>query len=201
MDIRQARWRNPEGQRLVWHNELAALLWLGEDNTLRMRPPEELEVLRYNPKEMGDITVKADSEIPLEGIAGNSLELNMEMVPDGAEQFGVKVCCSPDGEEQTIIFYDATDKKLKIDTTKSSLGEGSRSVEAAPFELEPDESMRLRVFVDKSVVEIFANERQGVMRRIYPTRADSLEVMIFSRGGAMEAKSIHAWDMAPTNPY
>lgn len=180
---------------------LPRVLWLGEDNTLRMRPAAELEVLRYNLKEMNDLVIKADSEMPLGGISGNSLELSLEMIPDGAEKFGVKVCCSPDGEEETVIFYDAADKKLKIDTTKSSLGEGSKSVEAGPFELKPDESLNLRVFVDKSVVEIFANDRQGVMRRIYPTRDDSIAVTLFSCGGATKVKSIKAWDMAAANAY
>lgn len=123
------------------------------------------------------------------------------MTPDGAQQFGVKVCCSSDGQEQTVIFYDAADKKLKIDTTQSSLGEGPKSVEGGPFELKPGESLTLRVFVDKSVVEVFANDRQAVMRRIYPTRADSHGAVLFSRGGVTEVKSIEAWDMAPTNPW
>lgn len=180
---------------------LPRVLWLGEDKTLRMRPPEELEALRYNPKNMENLTIKADSELPLKDISGNSLELNIEMIPDGAEQFGVKVCCSPDGEEQTVIFYDAAEKKIKIDTTKSSLDEGPKSVEGGPLELNTSEHLNLRVFVDKSVVEIFANDRQAVMRRVYPTREDSRGVSLFSRGGEVNVKKIEAWDMAPANPW
>jgi sucrose-6-phosphate hydrolase SacC (GH32 family) len=41
------------------------------------------------------------------------------------------------------------------------------------------------VFVDKSVVEVFANDgRQAVMRRIYPSRADSVGVKPFSKKGS-----------------
>jgi len=29
------------------------------------------------------------------------------MIPDGAKQLGAKVFCSPDGEEQTVIFMIA----------------------------------------------------------------------------------------------
>jgi len=32
--------------------------------------------------------------------------------PD-ARQFGIKVCCFPGGEEQTPVFYDAAEQKLK----------------------------------------------------------------------------------------
>ena len=180
---------------------LPRVLWLGEDETLRMRPPEELEALRYNPRKMESLTIEADSEMPLKGVSGNSLELNIEaFLAVGDPTFGVKVCCSSDGEEQTVIFYDSVEKKLKIDTTKSSLGEGPKSVEGGTFELKPDESLKLRVFVDKSVVEVFANDRQAVMRRIYPTRRDSQGVVLFSRGGVTRAKSIEAWNMVPSNP-
>ncbi len=175
---------------------LPRVLWLGDDNTMRMAPPEELDSLRYNAKKIENLTVKADSELPLKDIGGNTIELDVEMTPHGAKQLGVKVCCSPDGEEQTAIYYDVTDKKLKVDTTKSSLGEGSKSVEAGPFELRPNERLKLRIYVDKSVVEVFANDRQAVMRRIYPTKADSLGVVLFSCGGAAEVKSVKAWNMA-----
>ena len=48
-------------------------------------------------------------------------------------------CRSPDGAEQTLVYYDAADKKLKIDVTRAGLGEGPKNVEAGPFELKPGE--------------------------------------------------------------
>ena len=180
---------------------LPRVIWLAENGTLRMSPPEELKMLRYNPKKMEGLTVQADSELPLNDIRGNSIEISIEMLPDGAEQFGVKVSASPDGQEETVVFYDANDKKLKVDTTRSSLGEGPKSVEAGPFELKPGEPLELRVFVDKSVVEVFANNRQAVSRRIYPTRKDSLNVVAFSKGGSAKILKLEAWDIMPSNPY
>jgi beta-fructofuranosidase len=180
---------------------LPRVLYLGKDRTLRISPPKELEILRYNPKMSENLTVKADSELPLKDVQGNSIELYVEMVPGRAKQSGVKVCVSPDGEEQTLIFYDAAEKMLKIDTSKSSLGEGPKSVEAGPLELKRGEPLKLRVFVDRSVVEVFANDRQAVMRRIYPTRKDSLGVVLFSKGGSTKVRKLQAWDMMPSNPY
>ena len=49
------------------------------------------------------------------------------------------------------------------------------------------------------MLEVFANERQCVTQRIYPTRSDSLGVTLFSRGGSVDVKSLDAWDMAPAN--
>jgi beta-fructofuranosidase len=180
---------------------LPRVLSLGEDGTLRMNPPEEIERLRYNGRKKASLAVKADSEVALEGVTGNSIELAVEMSAKEARQFGVKVCCSPGGEEQTLIYYDAADKKLKVDTNKSSLAEGPKSIEAGPFELKAGEPLKLRVFVDKSVVAVFANGRQAVMRRIYPTRPDSVGVAMFASGGPADVASVEAWDMMPSNPY
>ncbi|MGA2498090.1 MAG: GH32 C-terminal domain-containing protein [Tepidisphaeraceae bacterium] len=180
---------------------LPRVLSLGEDGMLRMNPPEEIERLRYNGKKKANLTVKADSELALEGIGGSSIELAMEINGKEARQFGVKVCCSPGGEEQTLVYYDAIEKKLTVDTNKSSLAGGAKTVEAGPLELKADEPLRLRVFVDKSVVEVFANGRQAVMRRIYPSRPDSVGVKLFSLGGPASAATVEAWEMMPSNPY
>jgi sucrose-6-phosphate hydrolase SacC (GH32 family) len=176
-------------------------LWLADDNTMRMRPVEELEVLRYNGQARDNIEIQADTELTLEGIQGNSLELHLEIDPNGADQVGLKVCASPDGDEETIIFYDALDKKLKIDARKSSLEVGSNEIESGPFELQTNEYLKLQVYIDKSVVEVFANERQAVVRRIYPTREDSLNVVLFAEGGSAKVRSLQTWEMMPSNPY
>ncbi len=199
LDQRSAPRRNASG----WSGEMSLPreLLLGDGGALRMRPVKELERLRYDEKTLGETTVEAGKEVVLEKIAGNTIELVAEIEPGTAKQCGVKVCRSPGGEEETRVFYDAADKKLKIDVTKASLGEGPKNVEAGPFELKPGETLTLRVFVDKSVVEAFAGDRQAAMRRIYPTRPDSVGVSLFCEGGPARFRQVKAWKMMPSNPY
>jgi len=270
-DQRSGRARNASG----WSGtmSLPRTLWLGEDNTLRMRPAKELAALRYNARKFGPFTTESfppgimtaprltllngqapalnictesayiedietesefdeseskdqnkdkakddDKNMTFEqswtvynpfapakifdeiGISGNSIELSLEMTPGkDAKTCGVKVCCSPDGKEETAIYYDATDKKIKIDTRKSSLGEGPKRIEAAPFKLKKGETLKLRIFVDKSVIEVFANDRQALVRRIYPTRKDSVGVKLISTGAVVKVPRFDAWDMMPSN--
>ncbi|MCY3021671.1 MAG: GH32 C-terminal domain-containing protein [Planctomycetota bacterium] len=166
-----------------------------------MRPVEEIQLLRYDEQMAENVAIAADQDVLLDKIAGNTIELLVEVEPQGAKQCGVKVCRSPDGAEQTLVYYDAVDQKLKIDVRKASLGEGPKNIEAGPFALKEGEALTLRVFVDKSVVEAFANDRQAAMRRVYPTRADSLGVSLFSQGGAAKVRRVRAWKMFPSNPY
>ncbi|MCP5526072.1 MAG: glycoside hydrolase family 32 protein [Verrucomicrobiales bacterium] len=176
-------------------------LWLGKDGTLRLRPVEELERLRGPQQTLPRVSFVSEDEVVFPELQGNAMELLIEIEPGDATQYGVAVCRSPDGAEQTLVFHDAMENRLKIDVTQASLGEGPKNVEAAPFALSPGEVLRLRVFIDRSVVEVFANDRQAVMRRIYPTRPDSLGVALFARGGAARFRSVTAWPMAPSNPY
>ena len=80
-------------------------------------------------------------------------------------------------------------------------GEENPSVDAqeAPFELKPGELLKLRIYLDRSIMEVFANGRQCITQRIWSTRDDSLGISFFSRGGNMIVKSFDAWDMSATS--
>lgn len=74
-------------------------------------------------------------------------------------------------------------------------------VERAPLVLPKDQALQLRVFVDKSVVEVFANDRQAISRRVYPVRPDSNGIRLFAAGGTAQFKTVRAWEMVPANPF
>lgn len=174
---------------------------LGPDNRLRFAPLRELKQLRYDAKELTTIAVPADGEVVLDAIAGNTIELELTIEPGPAQRVGVRVNRSPDRAEETAIVVDLAEHALQIDTRKASLGEGPKGVEAGPYRVEAGQSIVLRVFVDRSVVEAFADDRQAVVRHVYPTRADSLGVSVFAEGGSARIERVRAWKIAPSNPY
>ncbi len=180
---------------------LPRVLSLGDDGQLRMDVPEEIEALRYGAFKRENFALQSGTDLVIDGIGGNSLELFIEMESSDASGYGVKVCASPDGLEETAVFYDALAGKLKVDTLKSGPADTPKGVEAGPFKLAEGERLKLRVFVDKSVVEVFANSRQAVMRRIYPSRADSFGVSLFSTGGTTRVHTLKSWKLSPSNPY
>ena len=180
---------------------LPRVLSLGDDGLLRMDVPEEIEALRYGAFKKEDFLLQSGKDLAVNGTGGNSLELFIDMESTGASEYGVKVCVSPDGQEETLIFYDAAEGKLKVDTRKSGPEHASKALEAAPFKLKDGERLKLRVFVDKSVVEVFANSRQAIARRIYPSQADSVGVSLFSTGGDTKVHALEAWKIDASNPY
>ena len=180
---------------------LPRVLSIGDDGRLRMDVPKEIETLRYDAVLKGPFTIESDTGLTVDGVAGDSLELLVEFESTGASAYGVKVRASPDGQEETSIFYDAKEKLLKVDTRRSGPHDTPGTVEAGPFELKAGERLKLRIFVDRSVVEVFANSRQAIARRIYPARRDSVGVRLFSSGGDARVHVLKAWNITPSNPY
>lgn len=179
---------------------LPRVLSLGDDGRLRMDVPEEIERLRYDAMRRGPFALQPDADLAVDGIAGDSLELVLEMESAEAAAYGVKVRVAPDASEETSIFYDAREQRLKVDTRKAGPRDTPSAVEAAPLAMRPGERLRLRIFVDRSVVEVFAGGRQAVARRIYPARRDSVGVRVFTKGGGARVHALKAWRIAPSNP-
>jgi beta-fructofuranosidase len=94
----------------------------------------------------------------------------------------------------TSVRYESV---VAIDTSYSStLPDAlSRPPEAAPVFIGTDETVQLRIFVDRSVVEVFVNGRQCVAVRVYPGRTDSTGVSLLSRGQESELLSLDCWQM------
>ena len=193
------------------------MLSLDSGGRLQIDPVPELEVLRMDAHRLESMDVAADSEAAVEGIGGDCLELAVEIDPLKAREVGLKVRRSPGGEEETAVSYDSEAAVLRVEVGRSSLdreirytryrrhqpylSERERYVTAqeGPFELAPGEPLTLRIFLDRSILEVFANRRQCITQRIYPTRADSTGISLFARGGAARLRSLQAWTLAPAH--
>ncbi len=86
---------------------------------------------------------------------------------------------------------------ISIETAYSSIlpDVKSRAPEIAPVILEPNEKLRLHIFVDKSVVEVFVNEKQALAVRVYPGRDDSKGISIRAQGSDASIENLYFWQM------
>jgi sucrose-6-phosphate hydrolase SacC (GH32 family) len=208
----------PEAQGRDWKKygwastiSLPRILTLTKDDILEINPAEELKSLRNNYRHKESIHVNSDTEITLEDIRGDTMEIIAEIESLGAKEYGIKVRCSPNGDEETSILYLPFYEVIKVGLEKSTLdntiqytvgtGESIKvlSSQEAPLHLLPGENLKLRIFMDRSVLEIFANGRQCLTQRIYPTRVDRIGIKLFSKRGDVLVRSFDAWDMLATS--
>ena len=200
-------------------------LTLDADNALRIAPAGDIESLRHQHQRIGETPLPANEEIVLDSIQGNALELVLELAPGDAPLIELKVLRSPNQEEFTrIAFFKARgfryrprqpqgalnansdelrplpfrhDSLITIDASHASILPDalSRAPETAPVYLAPNEPLQLRVFIDRSVVEVFVNGKQCAAVRVYPGRQDSLGVSLRAQGQAAMLKRLDAWQM------
>lgn len=173
---------------------LPRVVTLRGDGALGFAPADELESLRrrrvdYDGLRLSDATWQAPDA------RGAQLEIAVEARVDEAHEFALVVRASPDGEERTRIVYDASSQFLRIDPSRSSRDRARADRHVAPLPLARGEPLRLRVFVDASVIEVFAGDRACLAGRVYPAREDSLCVGVQARG-AVEVSRLTVWELA-----
>jgi beta-fructofuranosidase len=165
------------------------------DGALGMQPAPELRSLRGRCTRLGDTTISPASTEPVD-LRGAAVEIVAEFVPSQSARYGLKVLCAPDGSEQTLISYDPGSGWLSIDRERSSLEAGvHREPRGTHIQLADGENLSLQVFVDHSVVEVYANARACLTSRVYPSRADSVGIELFAEGGPARLVELEAWEL------
>ena len=177
--------------------------WLDSTKALQMAPVAEVEALRSEHHSVGSMDIPANGEVVLDCVGGKAIELRATIDPSAAREVGLYVLRSPDGAERTRISLYPNDHRrfetssLQIDVSESSVRDDiwARSAEIGPIALKKDELLKLRVFIDRSVIEVFANDRQCLTVRVYPGLEDSRGVSLFARGGDARLVSMDCWQM------
>ena len=109
------------------------------------------------------------------------MELTIE--PGNAKYTGVSILKSEG--ESTIIKYDISQNQLTLDRTHSgnvSFNPKFPSVEKVTVLLK-NGLLHLKILVDKSVVEVFANGGENTMTDlVFPTKQNG-QIQLFSEGG------------------
>jgi beta-fructofuranosidase len=191
-------------------------LTLAGKGELLQEPAGDVESLRAGHRHVAAQALPANREVVLEGLNGAAVEIAAEIDPLNAQLVELNVLRSPGREELTRIalfrdrgFVDwdrsdgwtrhaeSRDSLVVIDSSCSSelTDVQSRAPETAPVYLAPGETLKLRVFIDKSVVEVFANGRQCLSVRVYPGRPDSTGVSLRAQGSAAALRSLDMWEM------
>jgi sucrose-6-phosphate hydrolase SacC (GH32 family) len=189
-----------DGRRVMWAwimglpisptgvQSLPRELELPKDGALRIRPLKELEDLRYAKQEEKDITVKGDAAYTLKEVNGDALELELTVKAPVAKEFGLDVLCDKDGKNGLRITVAGESKLLKVGKVD------------APFELKEGEDLVLRVFIDKNLVEVFANDRQAAVAAADRYAQEKTSASIFSKGGDTVVPRVRSWKMKSIYP-
>jgi sucrose-6-phosphate hydrolase SacC (GH32 family) len=174
---------------------------IGADGDLRVAPIDELKSLRQELLlDLHGVT-PAVAMARLGGVKGDLLEIELELAlaqGQGAPR-GLVVRETPDHAEHTDLLVDPERKRFEIDRRQTSTDPDmrSRGVQGGDFEL-AGENLRLRVFLDRSMVEAYLNERKSITSRDFPARLDATGLGLIAAPADRVVK-LKVWRMGASN--
>jgi sucrose-6-phosphate hydrolase SacC (GH32 family) len=207
----------PDGRRVMWAwlatvdrsdgtmskltlQSLPRELEVPADGILRIRPLRELETLRHEPVLLEDIVLTdvagdlpSDRTPPgrkLADLPGESVEVRVTVPRAEADRklFGLTLFADGKGGGLPLVIRPETGA-LRLGTTE------------APFsvaDLPPGEDLVLRIFIDRYLVEVFANDRQAMVAA-YPEYEGRLALHAFTVGAPTRLSKVEIWKLKPTN--
>lgn len=165
-------------------------LWLDARQRLCSRPADALAALRQRAVVPEPVAGPSQRQ----RFSGRHLDITARWTLHALADAGFTLLTSPDGRETTRIVYRAQARRLVIERARSALDAGTRRQDQqAVLVLERGEPLELRVLLDGSVLEVFANGRVTLASRIYPQLADSVHAEAFADGPA--DLSLQVWEM------
>ena len=186
----------PDGRRVMWAwirgmplspdgvQALPRELALPRDGVLRIKPLRELETLRYDEKRKENITVRDGASYSLKGVTGDAIELTMRVAAPVPETFGLYLLGDEKNGQGGMSIFAGADKDV--------LAVGNLN---APFQLGENEDLTLRLFIDKNLVEVFANDRQAVSYVHRPVIRKTPNISLFTRGSDLDVRTLITWKM------
>ncbi|MCY7756450.1 GH32 C-terminal domain-containing protein [Bacillus inaquosorum] len=170
-------------------------------------PVKELQTIRGTSKKWKNQTISPASQNVLAGLSGDAYELHAEfqVSPGSAPEFGFKVRT---GENQfTKVGYDRKNTKLFVDRSESGNvtfnPTFNTGIQTAP--LKPvNGTIKMRIFVDRSSVEVFGNDGQQVITDIILPDRSSKGLELYAVNGGVKLKSLTIYPLKKvwgTSPF
>lgn len=166
-----------------WNGSLTLprVLKLRPNNKLGFNPAPELQSLRKKHYKFSQLSIKDSLNDSLKSIQSSCLEILIKFEPNGDDFIGINF--NEKDESQSIIYY----QKLN----QMRIGE-----EKFDFTLFKDENfLELYIFLDKSIIEVFINERECYSGQLFSQTNNPPSINIIPNNKNTKIKSLDIWEL------
>lgn len=178
------------------HNYSLPREWsIDDDNNLVQKPYSGLDVLR-------SATMYKNTQFSLNGtkdltpVKGRKLEILSEFTIGNAFNYGFNLFKS--GDNMVKVYYTPASNLLTVDMTSLPRLSNDGGVfngyyeSSLPKSFAKGDVVKMHIFVDNSILDIFINDTWATSIRLFPTNVNGTAVEAFSTG-TTEVKSLYAW--------
>lgn len=162
--------------------------------------------------EKKDILLKANTVYYPEECFGDVIELNAEFEAKNIPMIEWKVMMSDDEDEYCAVrifrqrgntvhasfapgfgYRKAHETVVQVDTTHSTKTGWVRTPDSQSFYLPPEDKLNVRIFLDRSVIEVFVNDRTAFAVRLSPTAGKNQKMSILARGDDLMINKLESY--------
>ncbi len=184
----------PDGRRLVWGwvngfpggrgwngcLSLPRLLTLSRDGRLQQNPAPQLAGLRGRSVEWRNVPLENSGKtFPLPNT--NTLEISVEIDLRTAKNVELKISGDAGGTPPVVVNFAGSELQVMDAKAAPQFSEGGRK-------------LKFHIFIDRSVLEVFANETFCATKVIFPLGANAV-LQIRADGGTADMKQVQVWPM------
>lgn len=167
---------------------------MNSDHTLRFEPVEELQLLREHESVQENITVSENTEeLQLQDGYSCEIKLSVDLKETTADSFSLLLRCENTKDKYAKITFDLKEQCMYFDRDRSD--GWSRGVSRSPLRMKDKESLDVHVFMDKSSIEVFAeNYSTNHSCNVFADEQQNQNFLTVS-GGVLKIKSLKMWDL------
>ena len=170
---------------------------LASDGSLVQKPYEALTGLRSDTR-FSKSDFSLSGSMPLDPVNGRSAEI-CATFEVGTSTFGFKIFKTASAE--AVISYTPSTSELTVDfsalprlTNDGGVYDGVYRC-YLPERLAIGSEMKLNIFIDHSILDIFVNDKWATSIRVFPTEADANGIEAYSTA-ATKVKDLKAWNLS-----
>src|SRR5665648_83251 len=172
---------------------------LDSDNNLIQQPYSGTQDLRTISSAFNLVDTDILGTQSLSPVSGKAVEIDGSFTVSNASSFGFHVRKS--GSYYISVHYSPATNKIsvdaqKVDRLKNDEGSFNGLYESIlPKKPNLGETMRIHLFIDHSIMDIFVNDQYAFSIRVFPTDPNADEVEVFSEGNSTHVISLKAWKL------
>lgn len=169
--------------------------WLNDKGELMQKPFDGLTGMRGKTS-FSRTDLELNGSLELGDVKGRELELCGEF-EIGSTPFGFRIF--KNATASGTIVYNPNTAELTCDFSRLARLVNDGGVYGGVYRcplpefLRKGQIMKLNVFVDHSIIDIFINDSWATSIRVFPTEADAEGAEVYSVGGAVKVRNLNAW--------
>ncbi|MBR3060399.1 MAG: GH32 C-terminal domain-containing protein, partial [Oscillospiraceae bacterium] len=167
-----------------------------EGKRLYQAPVREVETIRGAEIRRDAFSV-TEGESGMEGVRGGCCELWVTLLPGSAQEAGLKLFRG--AAHETLLYFDRDRGCLVLDRSRSGLPITGREADVNRrfCPVEHPEAISLRLFLDRSCLEVFVEQgREVLSANVYPDPEDE-GIAFFARGGSAQFRNLIHYELKP----